>query len=441
MRCPVVGPQGGRFAVSARSVVLGVLPVAALVTMFVVGWPTARCRATSTTSSTRRRSSSSTARTLSRRPTRRSAARTSSGRRSPRTRRARHRAAARRRGHVMVAIGLACFALSLWLVGVRDWRVYGVVGLWPRVVGEMRVSHLTPVILCCSRPRPGAGATRRCTGVLVGARGRVKFFVWPLGVWLAATGRLARRCPPAVGRRRIPSPRPAVRSLATTPTPSVAARQGLRPGQLQRVRAPRAGRRVGDSWRASRCRGRPSLSWPATWRYRSFALARRGGARALADRRGSTTSRSRRCPSRWRGPGSRASGSSRSRPGGLRAPGSASATCGPIAALLLVFAVVFAVAFRGEPRARAGPPRRDEAPLRRALELVAFGGRTDRRARARALDVRRARTGSRSTSTRSSTRRRRPSCTATIPIRPRHADLSDGTNAIWPMAAVLPRCR
>ena len=47
---------------------------------------------------------------------------------------------------VIVLIGLTCFALSLWLVGVRDWRVYGVVGLWPEVVGEMRVSHLTPIV-------------------------------------------------------------------------------------------------------------------------------------------------------------------------------------------------------------------------------------------------------------------------------------------------------
>ena len=47
----------------------------------------------------------------------------------------------------MVLIGLACFALSLWLIGVRDWRIYGVVALWPQFVGEMRVSHLTPVIM------------------------------------------------------------------------------------------------------------------------------------------------------------------------------------------------------------------------------------------------------------------------------------------------------
>ena len=46
----------------------------------------------------------------------------------------------------MVVLGLLLFTLALWLVDVRDWRVYGVVGLWPQVAGEMRVSHLTPLV-------------------------------------------------------------------------------------------------------------------------------------------------------------------------------------------------------------------------------------------------------------------------------------------------------
>ena len=50
-------------------------------------------------------------------------------------------------------LGLAALALSLWLVGVRDWRVYGVFCLWPEVVGEMRVAHLTPVLALGRRSR------------------------------------------------------------------------------------------------------------------------------------------------------------------------------------------------------------------------------------------------------------------------------------------------
>ena len=86
--------------------------------------------------------------------------------------------------------GLGCIALALWLVGVRDWRVYGVVGLWPPVLGDIRIAHLTPLLCLLAavvwryRDRPVAAgfAARHCAGGL-------KFFLWPLGVWLLATGR------------------------------------------------------------------------------------------------------------------------------------------------------------------------------------------------------------------------------------------------------------
>ena len=43
-------------------------------------------------------------------------------------------------------VGLVCIGAALWLVGVRDWRVYGATALWPQVIGEIRISHLTPVL-------------------------------------------------------------------------------------------------------------------------------------------------------------------------------------------------------------------------------------------------------------------------------------------------------
>ena len=61
---------------------------------------------------------------------------------------------------VMVAVGLTCIAASLWLVGLRDWRVYGLVALWPQVTGEMRVSHLTAALASCSRSRGAPGTPR-----------------------------------------------------------------------------------------------------------------------------------------------------------------------------------------------------------------------------------------------------------------------------------------
>ncbi len=91
---------------------------------------------------------------------------------------------------LIVGIGLACFALALWVIGVRDWRVYGAFALWPEVVAEMRVSHLTPVIAlflaCAWRWRDA----RARPGLLIGLSVAVKFFVWPVGVWLASTRRI-----------------------------------------------------------------------------------------------------------------------------------------------------------------------------------------------------------------------------------------------------------
>ena len=91
---------------------------------------------------------------------------------------------------VMIAIGLVCFALALWLVGVRDWRVYGVVALWPEFAGEMRVSHLTPVIAVLLAAAWRWRDSKGIPGLVVGLAVAVKFFVWPVGLWLAATGRV-----------------------------------------------------------------------------------------------------------------------------------------------------------------------------------------------------------------------------------------------------------
>lgn len=86
-------------------------------------------------------------------------------------------------------VGLACMGLALWIVGVRDWRVYGVVGLWPQVLGDIRIAHLTPLLCLLAavvwryRERPLR------SGLALGVAVGVKLLLWPLGVWLLATGR------------------------------------------------------------------------------------------------------------------------------------------------------------------------------------------------------------------------------------------------------------
>ena len=90
---------------------------------------------------------------------------------------------------VMLVLGLACIAASLWIVGLRDWRVYGLVALWPQVAGEMRVSHLTAPICLLLALAWRSRDRKLAPGALIGFATAAKFFVWPLGVWLAATRR------------------------------------------------------------------------------------------------------------------------------------------------------------------------------------------------------------------------------------------------------------
>jgi len=87
-------------------------------------------------------------------------------------------------------VGLACFMGSLRIVGVRDWRVYGAFALWPQVIGEIRVSHLTPFLCVLLALVWRYRDTRFAPGVALGLAGAIKFFLWPVGIWLAAIGRL-----------------------------------------------------------------------------------------------------------------------------------------------------------------------------------------------------------------------------------------------------------
>jgi hypothetical protein len=86
--------------------------------------------------------------------------------------------------------GLACTAGALWLVGVRDWRVFGIVGLWPPVLGDIRIGHLTPLLCLLAALLWRYRDHHLRAGLALGVATGVKFFLWPLGLWLAACGRI-----------------------------------------------------------------------------------------------------------------------------------------------------------------------------------------------------------------------------------------------------------
>jgi hypothetical protein len=92
---------------------------------------------------------------------------------------------------IFTGILIAAIFFALRLVGVRDWRCYGAAFLWAPVASGIQTANLTLLltlgvaVLWRIRHRIVASA------LLVGALVSLKFFLWPLLVWLLATRRYA----------------------------------------------------------------------------------------------------------------------------------------------------------------------------------------------------------------------------------------------------------
>jgi hypothetical protein len=84
---------------------------------------------------------------------------------------------------------LAALVGTLLLLNVRDWRIYGVVLLWPAVIEGIQTANaslpLTLLVAVMWRYRDRAGIAGAALGYAVA----VKLFLWPVVVWLALVGR------------------------------------------------------------------------------------------------------------------------------------------------------------------------------------------------------------------------------------------------------------
>jgi hypothetical protein len=90
---------------------------------------------------------------------------------------------------LMAALVVVALA-TLFVLGVSDWRCYGLVLLWPPVISAIQTANLTLWLALLAalawRYRDRTLAPAASIGVTLAA----KFFLWPLVVWLAATRRL-----------------------------------------------------------------------------------------------------------------------------------------------------------------------------------------------------------------------------------------------------------
>lgn len=91
--------------------------------------------------------------------------------------------------HLYTLLCLALVPGTLWTLGVRDWRVYGVTLLWfPIIIGWQGENISVPLMFLTAlawRYRNRAPVA----GLIVAVAISMKPFVWPLGLWLLATRR------------------------------------------------------------------------------------------------------------------------------------------------------------------------------------------------------------------------------------------------------------
>lgn len=92
-------------------------------------------------------------------------------------------------GILVMASQLAAALAVLAVLGVRDWRCYGVALLWPPVLSAIQTGNVTLLLGLAAalawRFRDRAVASGTPLGVTLA----VKFLLWPLVVWFAATRR------------------------------------------------------------------------------------------------------------------------------------------------------------------------------------------------------------------------------------------------------------
>jgi alpha-1,2-mannosyltransferase len=90
---------------------------------------------------------------------------------------------------LMIALAVVAFAIP-FVLGVRDWRCYGLLLLWPPVIVAIQTGNVTLWIGLAAalvwRYRERSLVSAAGVGVTLA----VKFLLWPLLLWLAATRRV-----------------------------------------------------------------------------------------------------------------------------------------------------------------------------------------------------------------------------------------------------------
>jgi hypothetical protein len=94
-------------------------------------------------------------------------------------------------GVIFAVLCIAAVLLALFVLQVRDWRVYGAVLTWPALVTGWQFANLSVLLVLgvalCWRYRDRPAVVGAAVALLIS----LKVYFWPLGLWLLATRRYA----------------------------------------------------------------------------------------------------------------------------------------------------------------------------------------------------------------------------------------------------------
>jgi glycosyl transferase family 87 len=93
-------------------------------------------------------------------------------------------------GLLVMALLVGAALAVPWVLGVRDWRCYGLLLLWPPVLSAVQTGSVTILLALGAALAWRFRARTGASSVAVGATLSVKLILWPLVVWMAATRRL-----------------------------------------------------------------------------------------------------------------------------------------------------------------------------------------------------------------------------------------------------------
>ena len=93
---------------------------------------------------------------------------------------------AKRADWAATGLVLACLFVTLWVLAVRDWRIYGITLLWPPVIDAYQTANLTLALGLLLAVAWRYRERELLAGIAVGAAIAMKFFLWPVAVWLLA---------------------------------------------------------------------------------------------------------------------------------------------------------------------------------------------------------------------------------------------------------------